>query len=246
VDTTTAPAPAKTNTLAAAWAACPEHEHDARNWPTTFVVFVVLRIERSRRAMTGGTPVDVPSNVMRRSVRLALHIVGVAIAMVLVAQCGGNGDGSSAAPPTTLLVTYGTRPTQSATMVCSEEARNDIAAGLGEQATVTKPTWVDHVYRCTYRYPTGSFTMSVKELPSIDETVDYFDAQKAKHPVSQLLDLGQEGFVATDATSVVRKDNKVLVVDVAKLPAQFGRPPQTRAGASAAIATLILGCWTGA
>jgi hypothetical protein len=44
---------------------------------------------------------------------------------------------------------------------------------------------------------------------------------------------------------VVRKDNKVLVVDVAKLPEKFGATSLSRTNASMSIATTLLGCWVG-
>ena len=96
-----------------------------------------------------------------------------------------------------------------------------------------------------YQYPSGSFDLSVKELPTIAATVDYFASLKAKFTGAQQLALGQDGFTSSDGTSVVRKDNKVLVVDVSKLPAQFGSPPQSRSVASQNIAITLLGCWTG-
>ena len=162
----------------------------------------------------------------------------------LCVACGGSSNSSTSS--TTLLVTYGKDPTDSAKMVCAPEAQTELAAALGAKTTsVTTPTWMDHVYRCAYDYANGSFTLAVKELPTIDDTVDFYNAEKAKHPVSQLLDLGQGGFVSTDTTTVVRKDNKVLVVDVNRLPAQFGKPAEAPADASASIAVVILGCWTG-
>jgi hypothetical protein len=36
---------------------------------------------------------------------------------------------------------------------------------------VTSPTWADHVYSCSYEYPTGSFLVSVKELANRAATV---------------------------------------------------------------------------
>ena len=75
--------------------------------------------------------------------------------------------------------------------------------------------------------------------------MDYFNVLKAKSKVIQLIALGQDGFITSDDTSVVRKDNKVLVVDVTKLSAQFGEPLRSRADASQSIAVALLGCWTG-
>ncbi|HEX3980575.1 MAG TPA: hypothetical protein VHW93_05100, partial [Acidimicrobiales bacterium] len=60
----------------------------------------------------------------------------------------------------------GATPSPIAVQVCAREARNDIASALGEKATVSRPTWVDHLYQCRYGYPTGSFVLSVKELSS--------------------------------------------------------------------------------
>jgi hypothetical protein len=185
----------------------------------------------------------------RRWSRPLLALLVAATAGSLLASCGSSSSGggsASSTTKTTLLVTYGAQPTVSAKMICAPEIRIDVTGALNTQPkSVTTPTWVDHRYACTYVFPTGSFTLSVKELPNIPDTEAYFAAQKAKVTVFQKLPLGQDGFVATDGTSVVRKDNKVLVVDVAKLPAKFGAPPQDRKGNSSTIATLILGCWTG-
>ncbi|MEY2583632.1 MAG: hypothetical protein QOE09_3481 [Ilumatobacteraceae bacterium] len=131
-------------------------------------------------------------------------------------------------------------------MVCGEEGQSELGAVINVPGvSVTKPTWTDHLYQCTYQYPSGAFTVSVKELPSIASTVDYFASLKGTHTGAQPLALGQDGFVASDGTSVVRKDNKVLVVDVAKLPEKFGATSLSRTNASMSIATTLLGCWVG-
>jgi hypothetical protein len=52
--------------------------------------------------------------------------------------------------------------------------------------------------------------------------------------------------VTTDGSIVVRKDWKVLYVDVSHLPAEFGQPPQSAADAALGVAATILGCWSGA
>lgn len=173
-------------------------------------------------------------------------LLACACVMLTLAQCSSSNDARPAAPTTSLLVTYGAQPTASAKMVCGTEGQTELGAALRVQASqITTSTWVDHVYRCTHEYSSGSFSLSVKELPSISNTIDYFTSLKAKYTVAQLLALGQDGFTATDGTSIVRKDNEVLVVDVAKLPDQFGTPAQSRSNASAAIAITLLGCWTG-
>jgi hypothetical protein len=55
--------------------------------------------------------------------------------------------------------------------------------------------------------------------------------------------LGAAAFTRTDGSAVVRKDRMVLVVDVSKLPATFGKPPRTRAGTALTVATTIMICW---
>ena len=42
----------------------------------------------------------------------------------------------------------GALPSASSQMICSTEAVKDIGVSLGVNATVSKPTWVDHVYAC--------------------------------------------------------------------------------------------------
>jgi hypothetical protein len=44
---------------------------------------------------------------------------------------------------------------------------------------------------------------------------------------------------------VLRKDQKVMLVDVTGLPATFGSPPSSRADAARLIMKAVLGCWTG-
>ena len=132
-------------------------------------------------------------------------------------------------------------------MICETEAQTDIAASLGVKAArVTTPTWADHVYSCTYEYPNGSFTMSVKEMSTTAETTAYFNAQGTKlgrKPGN--ISIGQGGFQTTNGDAVVRKDWKVLTVDVSKLPAQFGEPVETPPQVALSVAATILGCWTG-
>ena len=166
--------------------------------------------------------------------------------MLTVAQCSSDSDARPAAPTTGFVVTYGEQPTESAQMVCGSDGQTAIAAALSLTGLhVATPTWVDHLYQCTYQFSTGSFALSVKELPTIAATVDYFTSLKTKSTGAQQLALGQDGFTGSDGTSVVRKDNKVLTVDVTKLPDQFGTPPQSRTQVSQIIAATLLGCWTG-
>jgi hypothetical protein len=133
-------------------------------------------------------------------------------------------------------------------MVCGHEARKDLAGVIGlTPAVVTRPTWVDHVYSCAYVYPNGTFVLSVKELDSAAQTMSSFNQLAAvlgRRPDS--VALGQEAFITTDGSVVARKDWKVLLIDVSRLPATFGQPAFARSDVATAIGSTIMGCWSGA
>ena len=68
----------------------------------------------------------------------------------------------------------GRYPSAISKMVCAGEAQHEIAEALGLKAVrVTTPTWVDDLYSCTYQYANGSFSLSVKELSSWNQTYTY-------------------------------------------------------------------------
>ena len=184
-------------------------------------------------------------------IRMKLRIViAGCIAMVLLAACGAGSKGSATSatqPLSAVLEKAGPTPSASSKMVCEQEARVEIAASLGFRETrVTKPTWTDHVYSCTYVYPKGKITLSVKELVSEQTTTDYYDqlARELRrgHP---LFGLGQGASVTEAGTAVVRKDYKVLLVDAQSTSAAFA-PLMTRSDIAQNVMSVIMGCWTGA
>jgi hypothetical protein len=137
-------------------------------------------------------------------------------------------------------------------MICEPEAINDIynsATGVKTVAPI-RPTWVNHVYSCDYVYPNGAvMRLSVKEMSSPDQTTAYYDSlaqQLGKAPSQPSLSLGQGAFVTKNGSLVVRKDYKVLLVDVSKLPQQFGVPADSRGNVAINVGVAIMGCWTGA
>ena len=173
--------------------------------------------------------------------------------------CGG-GSAKPASPATTPETTNvnvlssptyekaGPNPSKSAKMVCEPEARADIAATLGVRETsVTPPKWVraQHLYSCTYVYPKGRVTLNVKELVSEKTTTAYFEGVKRKYGTLQrLIGLGQGAWILKNQNVVVRKDYKVLVVDVTGLPPKFGvSMDPSDVGTNVAVA--IMGCWVG-
>jgi hypothetical protein len=130
--------------------------------------------------------------------------------------------------------------------VCAHEAQTDINSALGEKATVSRPTWVDHLYACRYGYRSGSFALSVKELSSWSQTLNYFRSLATRlGKTGDLQGLGQGAFQTTDGSVVVRKDWKVLLVDTSGLPSQFGIPPTSSGDVAVTVGDVILGCWAG-
>ena len=178
-------------------------------------------------------------------------LFAVSMALVLAA-CGGSSKPSS--NPTTSSTGHIAKeasnvPSVSAKMICETEAATEIYQSATGVKTVAafKPTWVDHVYSCKYVYPGGAFmTLSVKEVSNADETTAYFDSLATKLGKTRDLTIGQGAFQVKNGSVVVRKDFKVLLVDVSKLPASFGVPAASRADVAINVAATIMGCWTGA
>ena len=61
----------------------------------------------------------------------------------------------------------------------------------------------------------------------------------------KLIGLGQGAWILKNNDVVVRKDYKVLLVDVQGIPPTFA-PAMTRSDVATNIGVAIMGCWTGA
>jgi hypothetical protein len=179
---------------------------------------------------------------------------GVAIALSTSA-CGNTtqvppgGGGPTTSRPTATTEApepAGKNPSEISKMVCASEAQGEIKRVLGVTAHVAPPTWVDHLYSCRYEYPNGTFVLSVKELSSWPQTYAFFHLLgKSMGDTGTLGNLGQGAFTTSDGSVVVRKDWKVLLVNIAPLPPQFGKPSTSKADVAYTVASIILGCWAG-
>ncbi len=177
-----------------------------------------------------------------------LLLVVVAAAALGATACGTTAPAAQtvARPKTTVPLPAGRLPSKISKQVCSGEAQKDIAEVLGVKAVVQTPTWLGHLYSCRYQYPDGSMILSVKELSSWSETKDYFaSVGQQMGDVGKLGNLGQGAFTTSDGSVVVRKDWKVLLVNIVGLPPQFGVPPTSKADIADTVADVILGCWAG-
>ena len=179
-----------------------------------------------------------------------LPILLVVVFGLAIAGCGSSSSSSPGGATTTTLSGLhppGALPSASAKMICSTEAVKDIAVSLGVNATISKPTWINHVYACNYTYPNGVIALSVKELDNAAQTTREYTADAAKlgrRP--DVVSFGEGAFITTNGSVIVRKDYKVLDIDVSKLPQKFGNPLQDRSNVALSIAATVMSCWTGA
>lgn len=140
----------------------------------------------------------------------------------------------------------GASPSAISRMVCSADAQREIAQVMRAKATVSTPAWADHRYSCGYQYSAGTMVLSVKELSSWLQTYAYFDNLAATlHKTTPITRLGQGAFIARDGSVVVRKDWKVLLVDISGMHGSVGSPPKPPAELAIYVAEAILECWAG-
>ena len=210
---------------------------------------------RGVRASPGGYAAAV------RRVSRSWFLIVVPIVLVAglgVAGCGSksNATGSTASTTSTsagggsghIAKPVSARPSTSAKMVCSDEVKGDVAELLGVPTVKPlSPTWIDHVFSCRFVYRQGAMTLSVKEFADQAETNAYFASLATKlGKTEDIQGLGQGAFTTKNLSAVVRKDYKVLVVDISQLPPKFGNPPDSRGNIALNVASTIMSCWTGA
>jgi len=191
-----------------------------------------------------------PTASRRRPARRLLLAEGLLVAGLCLLLAGSSSSGAAGALTATQSskrpLPAGSKPSEIARMVCAREAQREIAETLGVRASVSTPTWVGHAYSCRYRYPDGAFVLTVKELSSWPQTLAYYTAigtQRGR--TATVANLGQGAFQTDNGSMIVRKDWKILTVDISGLPAQFGKPPTSRGDVAVTVADLILACWAG-
>jgi hypothetical protein len=172
----------------------------------------------------------------------------IALSVAGFVGCGGKPTVSTTTSTRSSALAVTAAPSISAKMICEQEAANEVAAVIGIKTTKpVVPTWSHGLYSCRYVYTSGEIALSVKELPNQTATDAYFASlQRFLGERQPWANLGQAAFVTPNGSMVVRKDNKVLFVDISRLPARFGSPPSQRSNAALNVAITIMGCWTGA
>ena len=153
--------------------------------------------------------------IRRRSLLGVYRVPGALFTLAFFLAVGLALPSGEAASETPLPA--GRTPSTIATMICRPKARQEIASVVGEFARVSRPTWTDHLYSCQYKYPTGSFVLSVKELSSWTQTRSYFRTlAKQMGDSKTIYGLGQAAIKTRDGSIVVRKDWKVLLVNFSR------------------------------
>ena len=174
-------------------------------------------------------------------------VLPCAVAAVIALLCAGCASTTDTpAPSARGPLPAGSAPSAISRMVCSTKALKELDDVLGVTGTVSTPAWSDHTYSCHYRYARGSFALTVKELSSWPQTYAYFGGLGGTlGNTGKTTGLGQAAFTTNNGAVVVRKDWKVLTVDISGLPPQFGVPPTSAADTAYTIADVIMGCWNG-
>jgi hypothetical protein len=131
-------------------------------------------------------------------------------------------------------------------MICTPKAAGEIAQVMGARASLAPPTWAGHLYSCGYRYGQGTMVLSIKELSSWPQTYGYFgQLARTLHETTPIKELGQGAFITRNGSVVVRKDWKILLVDISGLHGDVGSPPKPPGELAIYVAQVILGCWAG-
>ena len=180
---------------------------------------------------------------------------GLALLAVLagIAGCGGPAGsqaGITQAPASTELARApqpaGKSPSSISRMVCAPKSVAEIAQVMGAKAELIPPTWTDHLYSCGFRYSEGTMVLSIKELSSWSQTYGYFgQLARTLHETTPVKELGQGAFITNNGSVVVRKDWKVLLVNIAGVHGEVGSPPKPPGELAIYVAQAILGCWAG-
>jgi hypothetical protein len=178
--------------------------------------------------------------------------VGLAVSAALLTGCGGpppapSGPQTGSTVGPAVVTALPDVPSPQAEMVCLPEAQQDIQDLIGVVPTAVGPIqYANHTSTCRYAYANGAFTLVVQDLPNDITTARTYETLAAKLGRVEKIDLPDaEAFTTNDGSIVLRRDTKVMLVDVAQLPGTFGNPPSPRADAARLIMKAVLNCWVG-
>ncbi len=172
--------------------------------------------------------------------RFTGHTLAPLVILLVIAGCGSPAVSAQAPQPAAKS------PSAISRMICTPKTAAEVAQVMGAKAAVAAPTWADHLYSCGYHYSEGTMVLSVKELSSWSQTYAYFDQLATTlHKTTPIAELGQGAFIVRDGSVVVRKDWKILLVDISGVRGEVGSPPKPPGEVALYVAEVILGCWAG-
>jgi hypothetical protein len=174
---------------------------------------------------------------MPRNVRPVLALLAVLLG---IAGCGSPTAAARVPLPA------GKSPSGISRMICTPKTATEIAQIMGARSPAPAPAWAGHRYSCGYRYPEGTMVLSVKELSGWPQTYAYFgQLARTLHRTTPIARLGQGAFITGDGSVVVRKDWKILLVDISGVRGDVGSPPKPPGELAIYVAEAILNCWNG-
>jgi hypothetical protein len=140
-------------------------------------------------------------------------------------------------------------PSETASMVCSDEIRDAVGHTLAlRQPPAGLPTWRDRTFRCRYPLAGGDLLLSVKDLDAAGPGRAYFDALRAGLPAPRTIHgLAAYGFPAFETAHgdvVFIKDHKTLWVDASRLTGAALPPGRSREDVAYGVAAAVIACWT--
>ena len=186
-----------------------------------------------------------------RPAATAPFAAGLAVLAALLAGCGGQPPPSvpQNAPQVgpAVVTALPDVPSPQAEMVCQRRPSRTSRTSSGSSATAVGPIqYANHTSTCRYAYPNGAFTLVVQDLPNDITTTRTYEALAGKLGRVEKIDLPDaEAYTTNDGSIVLRRDTKVMLVDVTQLPGTFGNPPSPRGDAARLIMKAVLNCWVG-
>jgi hypothetical protein len=140
-------------------------------------------------------------------------------------------------------------PSESARMICSRDVQRSIQRILGLRARPSPvSTWEDRVFTCTYRLPTGTLVLSVRDSTDIGAGARYFTASKQRlghaRPLRGLAGFGLPSYETNAGLVGFLKDGKTLQVDATAQARAAGPDHQSRADVAYAVAADVVACWS--
>ncbi|HZR15418.1 MAG TPA: hypothetical protein VFC33_19440 [Acidimicrobiia bacterium] len=182
-----------------------------------------------------------------RRLSLSLLVVLSTVLVVSLAGCG-SGSGTSSKSGSSTSSQSAADATKPLKAQAEEDPTTEICDTMIKQAvtdivrepytTASNRSATDSI--CTYNFANGSLTLRVHTAKTNADANAYFDALRNDAGKVTTLSFGSPAFAASNGTTVMVKDNLVLVVDPTKAPAGVDRT-----NTAESLAAEVLACWTG-